>query len=354
MSDDFFGLIGRAISTRGVELSELRNRWASGKYLSIREAIESVLPQEKWMDLCDELVHPGDGKLANDLRGMVLCGKNLKDVDLGSSFLDCSIFDGCVFDGAQFQWSIMKGASFKECKFLSSQLIVVFGDDANFSGADFDRTYINEARMERVNFSFAAMRGGMFSNSNARGGDLSHVQMMGVKVKWNDFRDCNLSGARFVDCDFSASNIAAGSLVDAYFENCNLSGVDLRGANLSGVRFQGGVFGDIHQGSAVYRTRFDDTPEVRRAVASSGAESQDCIEWSALAPKMREPNTSPAPRIKAMPGEVVPTSGWWTCPALGSKDGRQYFKAGERFPETKVTDWGQIIWSYDPSNQRPD
>lgn len=334
------------------DLRQLRDRWNDGKYKTVLEALENVLPQNEWMDICDTIVHPVDKKLANDLRGIRLCEKDLKNLDLSSSFLDFAVFDRSSFDGAQFQWSLMNGASFRGCKFRSAQLIIISGEEIDFSHTEFERTHIDHAQLKRSNFSHVAMRSGNLSNSNVTSSDFSAMLIEQGKIRWNDARNCNFSAARFIDCDFTGSQLNEGRLVGAEFQNCDLSGVDFRGAMLEGVRIDGGTFGNVPQGSVMARTRFDDTPEARRAIASSNSERQDCIEWCALVPGPNAPVLpSSSSRLKGNPGEIVPRSGWWVSPALGSAQGRRYFEAGQKFPDTEMTDWGRVIWSYNPNDQ---
>lgn len=65
----------------------------------------------------------------------------------------------------------------------------------------------------------------------------------------------------------------------------------------------------------------DDTPSVR--------ESQD--------------------RIRCQPGDLVPRSGWWQTPALDGERSSQFFEQGEKFPEIETTEWGAVLWYFEPS-----
>lgn len=58
-------------------------------------------------------------------------------------------------------------------------------------------------------------------------------------------------------------------------------------------------------------------------------------------------------RLRGLPSEAVPKTGWWHTPALGGETGLRYFKQGERFPEAETSAYGQVIWNYDPANQDP-
>jgi hypothetical protein len=49
-------------------------------------------------------------------------------------------------------------------------------------------------------------------------------------------------------------------------------------------------------------------------------------------------------RVRALPGQVVPHTGWWFTPAIKGTAGFRHFKAGETLPETRHTDYGEVIW----------
>ena len=57
-------------------------------------------------------------------------------------------------------------------------------------------------------------------------------------------------------------------------------------------------------------------------------------------------------RLRALPSEIVPQTGWWHTPALKGAQGFRYFEQGQRFPETRTTDYGGVIWGYDPDQQK--
>ena len=57
-------------------------------------------------------------------------------------------------------------------------------------------------------------------------------------------------------------------------------------------------------------------------------------------------------RLRGLPSEVVPQTGWWHTPALKGAQGFRYFEQGQRFPETRTTDYGGVIWGYDPDQQK--
>lgn len=58
-------------------------------------------------------------------------------------------------------------------------------------------------------------------------------------------------------------------------------------------------------------------------------------------------------RLRGLPSETVPKTGWWHTPALSGETGLRYFKQGERFPQADASAYGNVIWNYDPANQDP-
>jgi hypothetical protein len=60
---------------------------------------------------------------------------------------------------------------------------------------------------------------------------------------------------------------------------------------------------------------------------------------------------APAQKLRGLPGQTVPQTGWWTTPALSGDQGRRHFDAGQKFPETNTTQWGDVIWLYNPEQQ---
>lgn len=55
----------------------------------------------------------------------------------------------------------------------------------------------------------------------------------------------------------------------------------------------------------------------------------------------------PSVRIRCLPGDSVPRSGWWHSPALHGEQGRRYFSQGSKFPDTAKTEWGAVFWYFD-------
>ncbi len=61
-------------------------------------------------------------------------------------------------------------------------------------------------------------------------------------------------------------------------------------------------------------------------------------------------NAAP-PRLRALHGEIVPETGVWFTPALTGEAGRRHFTKGDNLPDTQYSDWGEVIWYFDPDQQ---
>ncbi|RQR47935.1 pentapeptide repeat-containing protein [Burkholderia sp. Bp9126] len=338
--------------TNDVDVRELRDRWKIGMYKDLFDAIKGALPEDEWVPLCDSLPHVLDGAPTIDLRGAPLPGRRLENLDLSDSHLGFAVFDATQFDEVGFQHAILDGVSFKECVLHLAQMLPVYGNSADFRHAQFRQSFIEYAKLTNSDLSGVTQFAGSLNSSELIACNFSGMLAERSEWRWNTTTRCDFVAARFIECRLTATRFDGARLIDATFENCDLSGVDFRGTDLTGAHFLGGKLGDVLQGETTYRTRFDDTPEARRAVAAGSTENRHTIEWCPIEHGSSEPAGPVASsRLTGRPGDVVPQSGWWVSPALGRDQGRRYFEAGEKFPDIKSTNWGLVIWSYSPADQ---
>lgn len=57
-------------------------------------------------------------------------------------------------------------------------------------------------------------------------------------------------------------------------------------------------------------------------------------------------------RIRCLPGEPVPRSGWWYSPTLPGDQGLRHFSQGSSFPDASSTEWGAVFWYFDANRQK--
>jgi hypothetical protein len=62
-------------------------------------------------------------------------------------------------------------------------------------------------------------------------------------------------------------------------------------------------------------------------------------------------NEQAAGRLRALPTELVPKTGLWWSPAIDNGKPRP-FSQGDRFPDTATTDYGAVVWYFDPDKQQ--
>ena len=76
----------------------------------------------------------------------------------------------------------------------------------------------------------------------------------------------------------------------------------------------------------------------------------------AYARKLRDEGVkSPHPdhgRLRGLPNEIVPKTGWWWSPAFTGTDALRHFNQGEHFPPIETTNYGGVFWYYDVDRQR--
>ena len=76
----------------------------------------------------------------------------------------------------------------------------------------------------------------------------------------------------------------------------------------------------------------------------------------AYARKLRDEGVaSPRPdhgRLRAERNEIVPKTGWWHSIARPNGQTLHYFEAGQHFPDWQYTKTGEVIWDFDPNQQK--
>ena len=75
----------------------------------------------------------------------------------------------------------------------------------------------------------------------------------------------------------------------------------------------------------------------------------------AYARKLRDEGVkSPHPdhgRLRGLPNEIVPKTGWWWSPAFTGTDALRHFNQGEHFPSPETTNYGGVFWYFDADRQ---
>ena len=80
--------------------------------------------------------------------------------------------------------------------------------------------------------------------------------------------------------------------------------------------------------------------------------AEDALWYPVVQVEAESQPAASSSRLRGLPSEIVPQTGWWHTPALKGAQGLRYFEQGQRFPETRTTDYGGVIWGYDPDQQK--
>lgn len=172
-----------------------------------------------------------------DLTEANLEGARLRMVSLDKAKLPKSVFaaveaDLCVIGGDASD-ADFRGGRFKKCIFRRTKL-----DRADFSGAALNQTLFTESGGEEVVFQGANLdKGRMGNNCRLAGADFRNIRM-----KHGCFKDSDLSGAAFggsvihasilENCDLQKADFRRVSAKETRFTKSNLEGADLRQLNL--------------------------------------------------------------------------------------------------------------------------
>lgn len=81
---------------------------------------------------------------------------------------------------------------------------------------------------------------------------------------------------------------------------------------------------------------------------------KDLVAWANANEHLAEQPYAPVAKqtLRAEPASVVPQSGYWYSPAI-ENGALKHFEKGGRFPDTRHTDYGDVVWYLDPNRQSP-
>ncbi len=324
---------------------ELRQRWRSDVlFQKFRQAVLLNSPAEDWFHNLPKLQHPWEKDEVGDFRGVFFDHMELVKIDLTSLRFDDADFSGSELNECSLQGAVLSDSSFANAKFTRAHMIPVYGKRVRFNGAVFEQT-----SMEYSCLTYSSFVSTMLNKVTLSHADLTATSFAAARLNTSDFstsvlRETDLSGANFSTCDLSRAILQNAKMTNTTFEACDMRGTDFRGAHLDGATIRGGKFGVVQQGDKVTPTRFDDTPETRKLVAGSHAESTDLIEWVPV----RIAEETALKRVMA--GEPCTRNGFWFTPAQANS--RRYFTVGQIMPKIK-SDYGATIWQWDTNQELP-
>lgn len=205
-----------------------------------------------------------------DLTGNGLRNVNLRGANLAGSTLKGTEFRECQLTAAQFQSGNLQAAKFRECLAVRANFDGANLRDAEISGGNFNHIHcvktnlagarIKTSRLYRADYYKANLSGAQFEipGSMRKNGfqlcDLRNARFIGDPddsdsiMGQNDFRNANLSGAKF---EFN-------QLTEVNFTKARLYGVDFSGCRrMSACQFEWSQSGELHFGSlTIYQSDF--------------------------------------------------------------------------------------------------
>ena len=191
----------------------------------------------------------------------------------------------CDFSNTDLGYLNFKGQDLTHCVMINTSFFGADLRDANFSGANLQRAYLNLARLEKANFAGAILIEAtifqpIFGDTNFMGANLTNARMIGTLGKVNmskalvkngrfgldvgnqpmgqmkfdssggnfkdtDFEDADLNIASFIFGDLRGANLRNTNLYRAELIQADLTGADLTGADLTGANVEDANFKDV-------------------------------------------------------------------------------------------------------------
>jgi uncharacterized protein YjbI with pentapeptide repeats len=191
----------------------------------------------------------------------------------------------CDFSNKDLGYLNFKGQDLTHCVMINTSFFGADLRDANLSGANLQRAYLNLARLEKANFAGAILIEAtifqpIFGDTNFMGANLTNARMIGTLGKVNmskalvkngrfgldvgnqpmgqmkfdsaggnfkgtDFEDADLNIASFIFGDLSGANLRNTNLHRAELIQADLTGADLTGADLTGANVEDANFKDV-------------------------------------------------------------------------------------------------------------
>ena len=165
-----------------------------------------------------------------DLRGAVLPGLQLLDLDLSNSFLHhaklpSSNFANTNLSDAFLNDADLRGAAFHDVKLRGTRLYRANLSGATFEDMDLSRVNFNNVDLSDASFVSVNLSGAIFQDAI-----MPNALLIGAIMPSAGFLRAKLQGARLMNAD----------LTGAHFLDANLEEAKLTGANVSGAEFSVG------------------------------------------------------------------------------------------------------------------
>lgn len=144
------------------------------------------------------------------------------DIDCSEEELEGKVFDGCSFESCDFHEATFRKCEFTDCTFVTCNLNFWKVENSKFSSVKFSDCKISGVNWTRAywlglsvgspfEFESCLLNSSTFFSLNQ-----TDIVIKGCRAHDVDFREANLSGAKFADTD----------LTNSLFHNTNLSGAN--------------------------------------------------------------------------------------------------------------------------------
>lgn len=276
--------------------------------------------QREWMaqrdDYLSVLKKPNlEGR---DLRGAVLTGAFLPDVDLESARLEGADLSGARMGDAILHEARMEGANLSGAQARRADFSRARMESAILVGVEMERANLTEARMANI-FAACAEKArsiGLCQPAQFESANLTGAWMQGAHLDGARMEGAVLSGAHMERADLRGARMAGADLRGAWMAGANLRGALMEGADLRGARMEGAdLRGARMEGADLYRARMEGV-ELSEARMEGADLSEARMEGAKLSEARMEGAGLSGARLESadLSGAIIRTS------PLGSAD----------------------------------
>lgn len=228
-------------------------------------------------------------------RGLVLVGRDLRNMDAANAFMPGSVFMSASLEFAELTHAVMTGSRFDKVTLRGANLTdavlhhveiadsrfddvraeAVHFDHADFKAADSDRRTHLSGNFSNATFDHA--KGDQLQISGGDGGDqtsLRGASLRGVRFNFATFNrvdlgtatieEASLANSSFVDTDFSGATIRSSFMTLSEFTRCRFIATVIQDAVFEGARFVDSEFDSVTSSTAEPQAGVDPPPRPER------------------------------------------------------------------------------------------
>ena len=173
----------------------------------------------------EEGLNPSAFGQCSDLRGVVIYGLHLDDMDFSGS-----LFNGADLQLTTFNNTILVGVNFSNTLLMGSEFV--------------------GARIEHANFTSANIQNAKFVNASFNDVNFTAVNFTGQLMSFFTFNEAQFDGANFTSAQLEEAIFTNSTFLGANFTSANLKGATLVGAGLGGATFHSADMRKVNLSSA--------------------------------------------------------------------------------------------------------